>query len=379
MRYIKTNKKCFVYDSICGKFFDVGTLNANQTFPLAWENSQYYIIKFANGYVHVQKSDADIVDSPDYQNGNPGLANSNTVVITKIPVSVYDNTSGSLVEFATVHANMRYPIISTYGPNWYKIDLGGRIGYIASWACEIDNGIPVLMYHHILRDEENTNFRNVSTTISLQQFEEQMQYLKDNGYRTVQLYELEGYLNRKENLTGKVVCITFDDGLKSNYIYAYPILKSHGFKATEFVISDRTKATPTPFDPATLQFLSYPEIEEMRDVFDFQGHTHSLHLKDANNKSYMIIKSYDEIVNDLNMNKQCIQPYSINQQMKYFAYPFGQYDTEAINALKATGFTMAFTTTTGNVKLGDTNMYTLKRQGITPSHTLEDFINIVTN
>ena len=37
-----------------------------------------------------------------------------------------------------------------------------------------DNGIPVLTYHHILRDEENTRFRHTSTTTSVRAFSNQM-------------------------------------------------------------------------------------------------------------------------------------------------------------------------------------------------------------
>ncbi|WP_255956297.1 hypothetical protein, partial [Klebsiella pneumoniae] len=36
-----------------------------------------------------------------------------------------------------------------------------------------DHGIPVLTYHHILRDEENTRFRHTSTTTSVRAFTNQ--------------------------------------------------------------------------------------------------------------------------------------------------------------------------------------------------------------
>ena len=44
-------------------------------------------------------------------------------------LSVYDNTSGSLVHFASIDPNVEYPIIETAG-NWHEIDVAGRIGYI---------------------------------------------------------------------------------------------------------------------------------------------------------------------------------------------------------------------------------------------------------
>ena len=49
---------------------------------------------------------------------------------------------------------------------WYQIRIGNRLAWISSLDAQEDNGIPVLTYHHILRDEENTRFRHTSTTTS---------------------------------------------------------------------------------------------------------------------------------------------------------------------------------------------------------------------
>ena len=44
--------------------------------------------------------------------------------------------------------------------------IGDRLAYISALDAQPDNGLPVLTYHHILRDEENTRFRHTSTTTS---------------------------------------------------------------------------------------------------------------------------------------------------------------------------------------------------------------------
>jgi peptidoglycan/xylan/chitin deacetylase (PgdA/CDA1 family) len=102
----------------------------------------------------------------------------------------------------------------------------------------------VLTYHHILRDEENTRFRHTSTTTSVRAFNNQMTWLRDQGYTTLTLYQLEGYVRNKINLPARAVAITFDDGLKSVNRYAYPVLKQYGFHATAFIISSRIKRHP---------------------------------------------------------------------------------------------------------------------------------------
>ena len=113
----------------------------------------------------------------------------------------------------------------------------------------------MLTYHHILRDE-NTRFRHTSTTTSVRAFTNQMTWLRDQGYTTLTLYQLEGYVRNKINLPARAVAITFDDGLKSVNRYAYPVLKRYGFHATAFIISSRIKAPSAEVGSKSLQFMS---------------------------------------------------------------------------------------------------------------------------
>ncbi|WP_232509594.1 polysaccharide deacetylase family protein [Parageobacillus thermoglucosidasius] len=133
------------------------------------------------------------------------------------------------------------------------------------------------MYHHILKKSENKNKGNVSTIISDSQFNEQMDWLKENGYETITLQRLEQYVRGKANIPAKAVVITFDDGVKTSFIYAYPKLKKLGFKAVNFVITSRIPKEPQKFNPDGLQFLSRSEMAAMSDVFTFESHTHRLH------------------------------------------------------------------------------------------------------
>ena len=101
--------------------------------------------------------------------------NTNTAIITKVDVDVFDNTSGSLVPMAKLKAKYRYPVISDSGKFW-KVDVGGRIGYVAKVRVEKDNGVPVLMYHHILTPEDKADspFATATTTVTTTEFNSQI-------------------------------------------------------------------------------------------------------------------------------------------------------------------------------------------------------------
>jgi peptidoglycan/xylan/chitin deacetylase (PgdA/CDA1 family) len=59
-----------------------------------------------------------------------------------------------------------------------------------------------------------------------------MRFLADHGYRTIFLKE---WIKGTIKADGKTLAITFDDGYLDNWVYAYPILKKYGVKATIFV------------------------------------------------------------------------------------------------------------------------------------------------
>lgn len=59
-----------------------------------------------------------------------------------------------------------------------------------------------------------------------------MRFLAEQGYRTIFLRE---WIKGKIKADGKTLAITFDDGYLDNWVYAYPILKKYGVKATIFV------------------------------------------------------------------------------------------------------------------------------------------------
>ena len=95
--------------------------------------------------------------------------------------------------------------------------------------------VPVLLYHHLLTEEENRLYRENGSVISTDEFEWQMKWLHDNGWQTVSSRELIDFLYEGKALPKKSVLITFDDGYASNLRYAAPVLRQYGYTAVIFV------------------------------------------------------------------------------------------------------------------------------------------------
>ena len=346
-------------------------LKGQQLEITSYESEQYYEVRWGKVFLYVEKSKVQLVSKPSYKNVANDINVKNQYFIPKASTTpIYDNSDGKLIPVANIKGNYRYPILGTYG-DWIETSIGGRKGFIHKSKVMMDKGVPVLMYHHILQDHELGKYKNVSTTVTLNQFREQMGYLASKGYDTISVADLEQYMKGQITLPVHSVLITFDDGILTTKIYAYDILKNHGFKATQFLISYRNEIAQSNqiLDPNTLQFISREEMDLMSDVYAYESHTYNLHDW-VNNQSKVLSVSKQELIEDLKKNLAAL-PYS-----KAFAYPFGKYNNELISVLKSLGYTTAFTTKPGyNLPYG--NVFEIKRLEATQKTTLNNFKKMV--
>lgn len=90
--------------------------------------------------------------------------------------------------------------------------------------------VAILMYHRVSLKKDDWSYESLSP----QAFESQMEYFC-REYEILSLDDLAQYILQGKNLPHKAVVITFDDGYRDNYLYAYPILKKHHIPATIFI------------------------------------------------------------------------------------------------------------------------------------------------
>lgn len=230
--------------------------------------------------------------------------------------------------------------------------------------------VPVLLYHHILPQEDIDTYgwSGNDSVISLENFQAQMKYLKDNNYHTATMDELDQFINGDYVLPKNTVVITFDDGYLSNIVHAYPIMKEYGFKGTIFVIGDSENREKAEYDPATTQRIYIPEAEKYSDVFEYGCHSYGFHFIE-DGYTMMQILDKESIKADLEKSQSILGA-------KTIAYPFGRYNEAALEAVKELGYILGFTVEPGYVKRG-MDSYTLPRVIVVPQMGIENFINRV--
>ncbi|WP_336218550.1 polysaccharide deacetylase family protein [Citrobacter amalonaticus] len=382
-RYMQTTEDAAIWAQIGDNMVTVGNIRAGQIISVTPVAADYYEFKFGFGTGFIDKGHLEPVQGKQRVEDTLGDLNkplSNQNLVTWQDTPVYNAPNVGSAPFGVLADNLRYPIINKLkdrlNQTWYQIQIGDRLAWVSALDAQEDRGLPVLTYHHILRDEENTRFRHTSTTTSVRAFNNQMTWLRDRGYATLTMYQLEGYVRNKMNLPARAVVITFDDGLKSVSRYAYPVLKQYGMKATAFIISSRIKGHPQKWDPKSLQFMSVSELNGIRDVFDFQSHTHFLHRVDGYHRPILLSRSHHNILFDFKRSRRALAQF--NPHVLYLSYPFGGYNATAVNAAEEAGFHLAVTTVKGKVKPGD-NPFLLKRLYILRTDSLETMSRLISN
>lgn len=363
-----------VYEKIDGKLLPYIILNSKQAYELQGSASpNWYKLKVEQKDVYVPKIRIKKADNKNIQSINISYEPTDASIKAIKDTTVFASPSTKGKVIASLLKGMTYPVLFEQD-DFYAIDIAGVKGFAAKSdiappkeESPYATAVPVLMYHHLLKQAEN-QFPNNNVILNLENFEQQMKYLATEGYTTIMADELVLFMKGELRLPKKSVVITFDDGHKTNYLYAYPILKQYNMRATAFIITNRIQPKPAAFDPARLQFLSTQEMESMKDVFDFGSHTNGLHHLEGMT-SQVLLKSPTELIADFTTSRDILQT-------SYFCYPFGQYTPQTISLLKQAGYTAAFSTKEGYAEPNE-SLYEIQRFGVYPYTTMDEFKKIV--
>ena len=136
-KYFKvTEDHVTIYDNRGGTLRPVGQLTKGEVYPRISDYGNWHQIKFGNIYGYVWKAATIPASGNMIKNENNGLKSTVRSFSAKETLSVYDNSSGSLVLFGKINAGETYPILGTVG-DWIQIDFAGRIGYVYAPAVSI--------------------------------------------------------------------------------------------------------------------------------------------------------------------------------------------------------------------------------------------------
>ena len=177
----------------------------------------------------------------------------------------------------------------------------------------------IIIYHRV------SNEYHDSVTVSIEQFREQVNYLKNN----CNVFDLRNIGDVDFSSRKPLVAISFDDGYEDNYLAA-EILKAHNLNAT-FFLTTRIVGTEKAFHHdlqmlgKTVKSLSWEQVKSMSAM----GHAFGSHTADHLNLSSV---SEDEALQQIEMGKNdLVNVLGDKASPELFAYPYGRLEDMPFN------------------------------------------------
>lgn len=226
-----------------------------------------------------------------------------------------------------------------------------------SWTLKV----PILMYHYISVPPEDADKYRTDLSIAPDDFREQMAYLAENDFESVDLYDLSLAITGKRDLPEKPVIITLDDGYRDNYENAFPILQEFGLSATFFIVTQ-------PIDNGDEIYLSWEMVEEMAKA-GMRIEPHSKTHADLSGKER------DDIIYEILGSRETIIAHT-GQTPRFFCYPGGRYDDTTIEVVSDLDFWGAVTTASGKWH-GYDDRYEWSRLRMRSTTALAEFADLV--
>ncbi|WP_298776200.1 polysaccharide deacetylase family protein [uncultured Shewanella sp.] len=183
----------------------------------------------------------------------------------------------------------------------------------------------ILQYHHV------SAHTPAITSVTPEQFQEQMEYLANNAFNVVPLSEIVLALKAKKTMPPKTVAITFDDGYQSIADVAHPILKKYHFPYTLFVSIE-------PIEKKYKNMMSWEQLvalsKEGAEIANHSwGHEHLIRRLADESKAQWLARIEANILK----TEEKIQA-GTGQNLKMLAYPYGEYNQDLESLMAKLGF-----------------------------------------
>ncbi|MCI8575497.1 MAG: polysaccharide deacetylase family protein [Bacilli bacterium] len=220
--------------------------------------------------------------------------------------------------------------------------------------------IAVLNYHFFY-DASIGEVCREGNCLEIQKFREQLDYLKENHYKTLTMEEYRAWMYGEIELPARSVLLTIDDGAmgtgKHNGNKLIPILEEYQMHATLFLIT------------------GWWDINNYRSPYlDIESHTYDMHTeglcKNQTRGAKMLCSTKEQVLDDLRKSL------AVTGSNKAFCFPFYAYNDMAIASLKEVGFQLGFV---GGYAKSNRNQdkYKITRYPIHSNTTLDQFKNMI--
>lgn len=195
----------------------------------------------------------------------------------------------------------------------------------------------ILAYHRVNPSGED------GLSVRVEDFRSHLAYLHERGWRCLTLSEyIDQYLKSGKSVPRRTFILTFDDGYRDNWLYAYPIVRYFGFRATIFLpvkLIDQGECFPWLRNSCTTEEarpLSWKEVHNMKEGgIEFGSHT--LH-------HVLLTRVPRDVARREIEESRFILEERLRKKIRSFCYPAGDMNAEIAEMVQQAGYEAAVIT-----------------------------------
>ena len=195
--------------------------------------------------------------------------------------------------------------------------------------------IPTVIYHsvrsHVAGESKYQDLYDVTPEL----LDQELSYIEENGYHPILMRDVDAYWRgATSTFPAKPIILSFDDGWKNQFEYAYPLLTKHHMKAVFYIFTN-------PLDHKKSHWMSWEDIRALDAAgMEIGGHTrtHPILTKIAHDNN--------KLDYEISEPKRIIEQ-QLGHPIISFAYPFGAKNEAVEVAVARAGYMTARTTISG--------------------------------
>ncbi len=205
----------------------------------------------------------------------------------------------------------------------------------------------IFCYHRLV-----DKIRYPGTEITPAAFEAEMKELKDKGITVISMQDLLAWKRGEKNIPPRCAVITFDDGWKSQYEVAWPILKKYGYPFTMFIYTEGVRGGTLGGGEA----ITWEQLADLRDNgVDIQAHT-ATHQDLREGHTVLVIEpggkrskkkltgaDYEKWMQNEVVGAKELLEQRLGIKVNCFAVPFGNYNDHVKELARNSGYEAMFT------------------------------------
>ena len=205
----------------------------------------------------------------------------------------------------------------------------------------------IFCYHRLV-----DKVRYPGTEITPAAFEAQMKELKDKGITVISMQDLLAWKRGEKNIPPRCAVVTFDDGWKSQYEVAWPIMKKFGYPLTLFIYTEGVRGGSLGGGEA----ITWEQLADMRDNgVDIEAHTathqdlregHAVTVIEPGGKrtrKKLTGADYEKWVHNEVVGCKELLEQRLGVKVNCFAVPFGNYNEHVKELARNAGYEAMFT------------------------------------